>query len=330
MSMSQEKWLASVRHEVGHQLLTTVSCTFSCSPAMASDSSGSEKSIHITPTPKRHLAYSMQQRLTFELSEGAVVSRTRLLLILQYTKHFDLLREFAHFQKMNEEFQYLHSPVVRNNHAILLMQEAKYDNAVNLLSSTLSSLSAFLRVHHVDADESSLPLDLCTSGARFLSCPAIAPSSGIRIESVSNHFVECPLEIPRDLSLTSQTGEVLSCVVIYNLALAWHMWGYKTSHTKEKNLFLSKALNLYRLAHGIMCNGRMRAYPSHYMALVNNTGHAHFCLGNTEKANACFQLLLETLMCVVDQGSQCTCEFLDKFVSNVATLILEDKSAPAA
>jgi hypothetical protein len=38
------------------------------------------------------------------------------------------------------------------------------------------------------------------------------------------------------------------------------------------------------------------------MALLNNTGHAHVCLGNKEKANACFQLLLETLICVVDQG----------------------------
>jgi hypothetical protein len=230
---------------------------------------------------------------------------------------------------MNEQFS--QSPVQRNNRAIRFIQEAKYDYAIQLLSSALSSLSAYMRDHlDDDVEESSLTLDLCTSGARFLSCPSVTSSCRRRIGSAPSHFVEYPLEIPRDVPLSGQTGEVLSYVVIYNLALAWHLWGHGTSHTNQRHVFLDKALNLYGLANGIMRNGRMKAGPSHYMALVNNTGHAHFCLGDSERANACFQLLLETLMCVVDQGNQCTCEFLDGIVSNVVSLILEDQSAPAA
>jgi hypothetical protein len=230
---------------------------------------------------------------------------------------------------MNEQLHSLQSPVLRNNQAIRLMREAKYDSAVQLLSSILSSLSALMRDRLEDL-EGSFPLNLYSSGVKFLSCPSIDPSSCERNESPSAHFVIYPLEFPRDLSLSGQTGEVLSYVVIYNLALAWHLWGHKTPQINERHMFMDKALNLYRLADGIMRNGRMKACPSLYMALVNNMGHAYFCLDNSERANACFQLLLETLMCVVDQGIQCTCEFLDGLFSNVVPLILEDQSAPAA
>lgn len=180
-----------------------------------------------------------------------------------------------------------------------------------------------------NGDEDFVPLDLSRSGARFSTCPSII-SSFREHENIPCHFVECPLEVPKDLPLSTQTGEMLSYIAIYNLALAWHLWGYKTFCLDEKRLFLGKALSLYRLAHGIMSSGGTKAGPSHYMALVCNTGHANYCLGNTERANACFQLLLETLMCVVDQGSQCACEFLDGFISNIVSLVLAEQSAPAA
>lgn len=230
---------------------------------------------------------------------------------------------------MNEQLHSLQRPVLWNNQAIRLIREAKYDSAIQLLSSALSSLSALLRDRLEDL-EGSIPLNLCSTEVKFLSCPSIDPSSVERNESTSANFVIYPLDFPRDLSLSGQTGEVLSYVVIYNLALAWHLWGHKTPQTNERHMFLEKALNLYRLADGIMRNGRMKAGPSLYMALVNNMGNVYFCLGNTERANACFQLVLETMMCVLDQGNQCTCEFLDGLVSNVVPLILEDQSAPAA
>lgn len=231
---------------------------------------------------------------------------------------------------MNGQLQLL-GPVLQNNQAIDLMREARYDCAVQTLASTLTSLSTFMRNGLENDDEVSFAsLDLCRSGARFSSCaPFISPVPPGH-ENAAKYFVNCPLEVSKDLPLTTQTGETLSFIVVYNLALAWHLWGLEASEIEEKQLFLRKALNLYRLAHGIIINGRMTVKPSHFMALVSNTGHAHICLGDIDRANACFHLLLGTLMCVVDQGGQHACEFLDGFIFNVASLILEEQTAPAA
>lgn len=232
---------------------------------------------------------------------------------------------------MNDQFHAFH-PVVENNRAVYLLREGHYENAVQTLGNTLSSLSAFMRngFENMDATGQFVPLDLSRSGAKFSRQVSGVSSHTPGLENAPPRFVQSPLEVPQDLPVTPQTGEVLSYIVVYNLALSWHLWGMKVPSSEEQTLFLTKALNLYRLSHRIMCSGRVNVGTSHYMALVCNTGNAYLSLGSAERADACFQLLLETLMCVVDQGNQCTCEFLDGFIWNIAPLVLEEQSAPAA
>ncbi|KAG7353172.1 hypothetical protein IV203_009221 [Nitzschia inconspicua] len=227
------------------------------------------------------------------------------------------------------------SPFLQNNHAVVQMREANYDRAVQVLRGTLAALSAFMRNSFDDSedfteDDSFVPLDLSKSGVRFSSCNSAMTLPPYECEQLPKHFVPSPLEATNDLPLNTRTGEVLSYIVMYNLALTWHLWGLSTSKVEDKEAFLLKALNLYRLAHEVISGGRMNVGLCHYMTLVCNTGHIHFCLGSEEKANACFQLLLQSLMFVVDQGSQCVCEFFDGFICNIVPLVLEERGAAAA
>ena len=144
-------------------------------------------------------------------------------------------------------------------------------------------------------------------------------------------------EVPLDASLC----EELSCVVIYNLALSYHLKGMLLSkslgHREHayKNSYLQKALSLYESFHQIF---RSRAIsvrvPSlHCMALVSNLGQIHHLLGDSTKGQQCDEYMLSVLMYTIDGGQAASIgqHLVEGFLTIVEHLITSEKStAPAA
>jgi hypothetical protein len=97
-----------------------------------------------------------------------------------------------------------------------------------------------------------------------------------------------------ELLPSRQTYDLLSYVALYNLALYWH-WSAVANNgdaDASRQARLEKALVLYNSAYSMIRAAGLQVDPIHYMAILNNTGHIHACLGNAAKAEGCFQQLL--------------------------------------
>lgn len=146
-------------------------------------------------------------------------------------------------------------------------------------------------------------------------------------------------EVPLDAHLC----EELSCVAIYNLALAHQLKAISLSSEGDCSVFrayLSKALSLYEYSHQIFKNQAINfQVPAlHCMALVSNIGQIHHLRGESPKAHQCNEYLLSVLMYTIDGGSakawqsiQWADHVVDEFLTIVQHLIIsKDCTAPAA
>jgi hypothetical protein len=185
-------------------------------------------------------------------------------------------------------------------------------------------------------NSSFLPLELAEAGVA-ISFPlpleenvTQEASNDFVGQSIPRYFVRTPLGVSADLPLTHQTAEVLAYVLLYNIALAWHLKGMDTCDGKQKHHALGRAREFYAFSKSIASGGRVVINDTLYMALVNNSGHVHFELGETEEANQCFQALLEAIMLMVERSERQE-QDLDGFISNIVPIVLrQEESAPGA
>jgi len=142
-----------------------------------------------------------------------------------------------------------------------------------------------------------------------------------------------PISVSLQLPIPEEDSfEFISYVVLYNLALAYHLKAaFETNHTLQRSI-LRKALTLYEHAHHVLKNQDFDLTLTHTMALTCNLGHIHHLLGDSHKAKLCFQHLLSTLLYVVDSGEALKINGgkLDGFFRNVMPLVSRTPSAPAA
>jgi hypothetical protein len=135
------------------------------------------------------------------------------------------------------------------------------------------------------------------------------------------------------------TYDLLSYVALYNLALYWH-WSAVVNNGDDdasRQARLKKALMLYNSAHSMIVAAGLEVDPIHYMAILNNTGHIHHCLGDGAKAEVCFQELLlglkrKWLVGNADVDGEAIKAPMEVFKYNLILRVLLNKSisAPAA
>ena len=123
---------------------------------------------------------------------------------------------------------------------------------------------------------------------------------------------------------------MISCIIVFNLALAQHNYSMTTKNTEDKKLALGKACRLYELAFNLHRNELEGSNDMLFrLAIVNNLGLVHKSLDDMEAANKCFEVVLSTLLYLVDQGHVTTFP-LDNFLMNTTYLVGKQAVAPAA
>ena len=217
-----------------------------------------------------------------------------------------------------------------------MLAHEDYEDAIALLTDALKMIAARIRREDNFPGHSS-PLSWPTF--HFLSNPEesflhddhplVYNSSDLPRFVFRDPIQVC---IPSNFQPSSGTYEVLSYVVLYNLALSWHLSGISSvGNDAVRNVRLQKALDLYGHANSVMTNGQIEANPLHYMGMLCNIGQICSVQGNIEQAEACFRLLLSAIMCLVDSGVGAENHTqLEGFISNVMPIILKENTAPAA
>lgn len=249
----------------------------------------------------------------------------------------------------NDDVGHVRTLARLNNQAAYLMKQGRYGGAIRLLARALKTLSRSMIHEDQEMEPASTSQDLASCGATFVTAPPRRDQDHPQSNAAKAPFLPGPLILSSTLELEQGTGDALSYVVLYNIGLCWHMEGLAmpVSPCPQRAMTLNKALDLYTLAHSILTSGRVSADPVHYMALVSNMGHVYGLIGEQLDADNCIQMLLQIVLCVVDQKVCCGENFsqahepvtathdgedaaLDGFISIVLRIVLKDLCAPAA
>ena len=138
-----------------------------------------------------------------------------------------------------------------------------------------------------------------------------------------------PIEIPSEATKAAPTQSLcskLSMVVMYNLALSFHLCALAQGCTAR----LTRARTLYELAFQMHLEESCEVTLLYSLALMNNLGLVYRLLNDSERSNQCFQHLLATMMFLLESEEAHKIKQWDGLMSNVLGLIFTDHAVAAA
>jgi tetratricopeptide (TPR) repeat protein len=225
-------------------------------------------------------------------------------------------------------------PSKLNKRGVFQINEGSYDDAVTTLTKALKTVKLAMPI------DTSLDDTTCSnaeSPSNDFHCEFVSKTgrSSFLVRSIENGRIcqssifRDPIHISGSLSVL-ESFERLSYVVLYNLALAYHLKATEEPVQRLQIFNLQKALRLYEHAHHVLMNQDHDMSLLHTMAITNNLGHIHHVLGDEDRAGLCFQHLLSTIIYMVDYGEAEEIKPFDGFFRNAMTVIAKSSSAPAA
>jgi hypothetical protein len=262
------------------------------------------------------------------------VIKSKLLLATTPVPHPPGFHPIIIETKMN--FPSFEQSINQVNHAVSLIQAGKYSDAINGLTASLSTFKERMAQETVDGcDEelqegSSLRTSLdqcmkssCSSGA---SCESMILDDGY-IQEERFFLYKQAITIPHFKSQSCQDGVLVSCMIIFNLAIAYHLQGLSDQEDGQSSLV--RALKLYELSFNLQREHEFENNILFTLAVINNLGLCHCQLHDEESSHKCFEHLLSTLMYLTDCGEASRSHF-DGFFVNVTRVMSEPRVAPAA
>ena len=220
-----------------------------------------------------------------------------------------------------------------NNRAAALLNDKEYSRAISLFGRALS-LARNMVAHTNEQVSEGPPLaamsfDLCMKASQNAFSKDLDRND---FKEAGPYLYQQPLLVPTKIPHVQRSHTLMSVILIFNTALAYHM---VTKQLLDESLpnehFVRKSIQLYHLAYTLCDDETCGSSPNFFMAIANNLGLLYQENHCTDKAHTCFEHLLSTLLYLVDS---CQAEDLDEgYFENTAHLIFKEKEnslAPAA
>ena len=208
--------------------------------------------------------------------------------------------------------------IAESNSICDLLEAGQHSVAATQLSANLTVLKQFM--NHADQTEGTIraSLDECMK-----TKPLPTPYAGFDEENTTYpQFVfEKPIRMPTNIGTSYNEIIFASCIVIFNLAIAYHLQGDNDS--------LARALKLYELSFNLQREQQFDNNVLFILATVNNLGLIHKQLRDEHSSRMCFEHVLATLMYLTDCGEANDCN-LDGFFRNISGVVSQGCAAPAA
>jgi len=230
-----------------------------------------------------------------------------------------------------------------NQDGLRCLADYQYNEAIALFSRGLEIVKEDLfSISDFQESEIDKKAGISTRSCYFVahhSRSSIRESSGEQYQEMNSSdegftFTKPLLCLPApavDL-ISSSLGNynsILSFVVLFNLALAYHLAALSERYSSKRKLL--KALAFYELAYSVQTvNTFQKLTIMQSMAIVNNIGQINFMLTSFERADQCFHFLLTTIMSLKMFGHAESIEAVHVFLPNVWILISKESAAPAA
>jgi hypothetical protein len=225
------------------------------------------------------------------------------------------------------------------------MKNGRYDDGVSILMKALRVAKNTAEVHtrsmeQDDADSSlsqTSQVDACMPEGEAImmdeSGKTCTMQDQVEANCQSPYLYTEPVylsEVPRSSEEESITS--LSFIIMFNLALCHHMKGVSNEDEAMSQRALAIAKRLYELTFQMQAQD-VETNLLLTSALLNNLSLAHKALGNSHEAEECEQLLLSTLLLLVDMGGltpQESVNDLTGFLGNVMHLIMTQSPVASA
>lgn len=237
----------------------------------------------------------------------------------------------------------VHYDVMRdNNEAVSLIASGRIEQAIQLLSRALEvtkkSLIAFSEDDDVVSDtqeESFTPNHTTVDQNMYVGRlapmhPDEDPTQGYEEHSYFIYSKGIRMETLN--SPNSHRAMIISStIIIFNLALAFHLSTLSVSHQSRRIAGLTKALQLYGLALTLQEREQVKGNTFFTLATVNNMGVIQRLLGESEKkTREYFEFVLSNLLPLFTCGEKFAFPLTDFFHNAVSVLNGQRTSAPAA
>jgi len=272
-----------------------------------------------------------------------------------------------------------------NEQGCFSIEVGHYDRAIVLLTEALNTVETMRfppSRHDAGQRYASCGLDVCMEYTQnynnLVNHGTRALNSTVAIEKASIELAQCgggddvsssasggfvykqPFRIPyHAISEGRLLGQTLPLVIVFNLALAYHLNAISqddakttttTNNPRSREHDLENILHLYKMAYHWHMEQEREQFSSHssglsslkfIMILANNLAQIHLAVQSMPKYHLCLQHLLSTMMFMVD-GLQFVPHArpfsdtlfppaeLDGFLRNASCLFLHDRAAPAA
>ena len=229
-----------------------------------------------------------------------------------------------------------------NNVAVEMIEKGHYRKAIQTLRQGNKILVDVMDRYHEsggdEVDKKSLAYD-CTGNswpqqASQASSTKQPQHFGFddqrRPAGFSSHFVyRHPIRIRGVPS--ERPAYILSVIVLFNMALTYNLLALdlKKTNPLRKNL-LRESLKLYQLTFVMKNQGKLHFDTTFALALVNNTAHIQSEMGRQAKAKKLIDLMLSTLMMVVQNGQTAMVPEIDGFMATASRLIVQPQMLAAA
>jgi tetratricopeptide (TPR) repeat protein len=223
--------------------------------------------------------------------------------------------------------------IQQNNAAASLVAAGEYNTAIQEFSFALKTYQQVMieaddeipQPVKNNLDQCMVKSDLAVADCRKEACHVI--------DNDQQYMYRQAIHIPLDIESSYEASVIVSSMIIFNIALAYHLSALATSDKKHQSKKLRKATTLYEMAYGLQGrNAQLENNVMFTMAAMNNLGVIYLQLEDRETASKCFQSLLSTVMFLVDLGAAKVCcdEDLDGFLRNVTNLVSGSSFAAAA
>jgi hypothetical protein len=212
--------------------------------------------------------------------------------------------------------------ITHNNYAASLITSAKnYIDAISHLKEALFALKTMddLPLLQVCGDSLEIGFNDCMS-KRLIVCDD-------RMDFMYRDAIVIPTNLGQRINHVP-VRTMMSCIVIFNLALAHHLSAVDATVDDVKSTLI-KALRLYEMAVNVKRSELTKNDAMFILAVTNNLGLLHRQLDNETVATQCFETVLATLMYLADhkEGNLLP---LDGFFINTSFLVSKTSVAPAA
>ncbi|KAG7343624.1 expressed tetratricopeptide repeat protein [Nitzschia inconspicua] len=252
----------------------------------------------------------------------------------------------------------LQSVSEQNNEGVSLYNQGRFAEAIHVFKDATSAsknyLSRPMDVERATSVELSSSLQVLPSRTALTSdIDSLIDHSTVYLNPFEAVVTSGGLQIMEDLTVANCQHRLLfsrlSTILIFNMALTHHAIAMMFSEDKDstsKREFLSKARHLYNLAYSIPQGEQEQEIidesmlPLFVKAILNNLGHCFSSLGDINKSNACYELLLQSIILFqqdhiqcrnLGESKECFPHHTACFWNNTIFLILKDPGlAPAA